>query len=402
MRALVYHALQPTGTLAAHVNELFDIDISDSALAQRRARLPWEVFERLLALALRPLSNAREHPLAFYKGLRLVGLDGTLFSLTNTPQVLACLSKAAARRLTAAFAKLGMCALVELGVHNPLAATIGRAGESESALGLRLLARLPERSLLILDRLWGVGKWVDQIRAACAARRSHWLVRVRRGLKAKLVKALGDGSAVVELQYKEESGQKRRVQVREVRGVVVGRDGKRTELRLWTGLLEARKYPALELLRLYAQRWEQELCYKELKVEMRDGELLNSHTVETAAQELACVLVAQALVARMRVEAGRLGKAEVLRVSFTKVLRVMRAVWLWLAVGEGELSARQEACLVQRALRMVAAQLNGPRRTRSCPRAVRQPVTGWPRLTKNHSHAGEIRYELTPVSNALS
>jgi hypothetical protein len=58
--------------------------------------------------------------------------------------------------------------------------------------------------------------------------------------------------------------------------------------------------------------------------------------------------------------------------------------------------------LAQRALRMVAAQLSEPRRMRSCPRAVRQPVTGWPRLTKNHSHAGEIRYELTPVSNALS
>jgi hypothetical protein len=44
--AQVYHGLRRQGTLSHHVKELFGIDISDSALTQRRARLPWEIFTR--------------------------------------------------------------------------------------------------------------------------------------------------------------------------------------------------------------------------------------------------------------------------------------------------------------------------------------------------------------------
>lgn len=402
VQVLVYHALQPCGTLAAHVKELLGIQISDAALAQRRARLPWEVFARLMELALRPLAQPTKHAHAFYKGLRLVGLDGTLFSLANTPRVLGCLSKAAARRFQAAFAKIGMCVLMELGVHNPLAAAIGRDGESESALGLRLLGQLPRRCLLIVDRLYGVGKWVDQMQRAGAAAEGHFLARVRGNLKAKVLEVLKDGSALVEVMYRDERRRKVRVTVREMRARVVGRHGKVTELRLWTSLLDAEEYPALELVRLYAQRWEQEIGYKELKVEMRDGELLASHTVETAAQELACLVLAQAALARMRVEAGTAAGAEVLRVSFAKLLWAVRALWWTLADAEGLLSARQEAALVRRTLRRIGEQLSAPRRARSCPRAVRQPVTGWPRLMKNESFNGEIKVTMTPIPRALS
>jgi hypothetical protein len=41
-------------------------------------------------------------------------------------------------------------------------------------------------------------------------------------------------------------------------------------------LLEWRRYPAGELLALYARRWEQELFYKELKVDMRSTPCLQA------------------------------------------------------------------------------------------------------------------------------
>ena len=47
----------------------------------------------MLRLGLRPLAEAAAQPDAFWRGGRLVALDGTQFSLTNTPQV-----KAATRR----------------------------------------------------------------------------------------------------------------------------------------------------------------------------------------------------------------------------------------------------------------------------------------------------------------
>jgi len=142
--AQVYHALRRQGTLSQHVKELFGIEISDAAMTQRRARLPWEIFTRLLELALQPLAQPRQHAGAFYQGLRLVGIDGTQWSVRNTPRILGSLSKAASRRLGAAFAKVGLVVLVELGMHNPLAAAIGQQGESEAALARRALRGLPE------------------------------------------------------------------------------------------------------------------------------------------------------------------------------------------------------------------------------------------------------------------
>jgi len=54
-----------------------------------------------------------------------MGVDGTQFSVVNTPRFLAQLPKAATRRFQAAFAKLRLVSLVELGTHAPLAACAG-------------------------------------------------------------------------------------------------------------------------------------------------------------------------------------------------------------------------------------------------------------------------------------
>lgn len=76
----------------------------------------------------------------------------------------------------------------------------------------------------------------------------------------------------------------------------------------------------------------------------------------------------------------------------------MEGVWLRLAVGAGVLSQKQEARMVQRAMVYLTEVMSAQRRARSCPRAVRQPVTAWLRLTKNESLHGEIGYEIQPIS----
>lgn len=58
-------------------------------------------------------------------------------------------------------------------------------------------------------------------------------------------------------------------------------------MRIWTTLLDARKHPAMELLKLYGFRWEQEISYKGVKINRRGGDVLHRHTPETAAQEVA-------------------------------------------------------------------------------------------------------------------
>ena len=128
--------------------------------------------------------------------------------------------------------------------------------------------------------------------------------------------------------------------------------------------------------------------------QLRKSAVLQSHTVETGAQEIAVGVLASALLARARARAAR-GQTPVLRVSFIKTLELMRPLWLTLALGGDLLTARQKQQLTERFLERAGRYVTRRRRQpRSCPRAVRQPVSKWPRLLQNQSWEGPVHFEL--------
>jgi len=86
----------------------------------------------------------------------------------------------------------------------------------------------------------------------------------------------------------------------------------------------------------------------------------------------------------------------VLRVSFVKVLALLQPLWLVFALAEDLLSPRQKRQLVNRFYQQMRALATAKRRHRSCPRAVRQPIRGWPRKIQNVSYEGELAYEIQP------
>ena len=94
IQSMVFHTVAEAGTLAQHVKQLTGKNITDGALAQRRALMPAAVFEELMGAALKPKADPIGHPDAFYHGLRLCGVDGSLFSVSNTPQVKKQMGKA--------------------------------------------------------------------------------------------------------------------------------------------------------------------------------------------------------------------------------------------------------------------------------------------------------------------
>src|ERR1700710_1161013 len=79
---MVFHRLRDSGTLAFNVSLLTGIPISDSALSQRRANLPPEIFNSLMREGLHPKADFARHPNAFYKGMLLLGIDGSQFSVS--------------------------------------------------------------------------------------------------------------------------------------------------------------------------------------------------------------------------------------------------------------------------------------------------------------------------------
>src|SRR5438093_6791831 len=384
---LTFHVMQDAGTLADHLFQLFRQPLADSSWSDRRLRLPWEIFADLMRRALRPRATARQQPEAFWRGWRLIALDGTQFSLINTPQITATFVKAQTRRGRAAFAKITAAVLLELGLHNPLAAAVGRKGESEWALAQRLLAQLPKRALVLGDRLYGVVAFALVAHAACRRVGSHFLLRASRTVKPRVIKRLTDGSRLVGLPVRAPRNPNRIVEwleVREIR-VQVRRAGARAhELRLWTTLRDPRTAPALALAQVYASRWEHELYFREIKRQLRRSVLLQSHTVETGAQEIAAIVLASAVIAdeRARVATGHI---PALRVSFGQVLNIVRGMWLFLGPFDDVFTDQQKTRVVRRGRALIRRSVLAPRRPRTCPRAVRQPVTRWPRLLRPES-----------------
>jgi hypothetical protein len=127
------------------------------------------------------LAEEQLHPACFVQGLPLIGIDGTRWNVGNTPQQHARLTKVETRRGSAAFAQFHMSALA-------------------------LLQDLPQRSLLILDRLYGQAPMLAALQRHCtAAREQHYVVRVRAKLAVKVGILLADGSALVEVSLRDKA-----------------------------------------------------------------------------------------------------------------------------------------------------------------------------------------------------
>ena len=389
----VAQQVQGIGTRAENLEVATGWRMSESAISERFQILSSEVFGQIMDVALKPQADPRRHPEAFYKGMRLVGIDGVQFPVANTEAVETQMKKAGSRRGQAAFAHVGLTWVSELAIHHPIAAVIGERQESEMELAHQVLAKLSADILLLGDRYYGVGKFLVLLMLVCLDKPVHFLFRARSNLKPRVIRRLADGSALVEVTATDGSTR----EVREIRGRVLGRDHRWTKIRLWTNLLDQRRYPAAELLELYARRWEQEIATDELKNKLHRRHLLKSQTPHTAAQELAALIMAQSVLAQVRMTVAGQAKVPTLRVSFAKTRHYMQGLWLVIENGQGILSHKQIQGLVSRVLQRIANRLTPPRRKRSCPRAVRQPVSKWPRLMKNVSHSGSFLYKVTPI-----
>ena len=395
LASLLFHFACGAGTAAEHMFQLLGWGLSESAISERRSVLPWALWERWLRDALRCRAHRRKHPDAFYRAWRLVAFDGTQFSVSNTPQLVGQLVKASSRRGKAAFAKITACVLLEIGLHNPTALAVGYAGQSEWQLSVQLLAQLAKGCVLLADRLYGCSAFVALALDRCQKVGSHFLIRARSNIKATVIRRFRDGSRLIELSVYERKTRRllRTIVVRQI-WARVERKGWRSEpLRLWTSFLDPKEAPAAELVELYGRRWEQELYFRQLKLPLRRTELLQSHTVKTAAQEIALLVLASALVAQERVRAAA-GIAPVLKVSFVKLLELLRPLWLVMAIAGDLFSEPVRRELARRFYEHMLLCRVQERDSRSCKRQVRQPVSKWPRLMETQSYEGPLTFSI--------
>ncbi|MCX5233449.1 IS4 family transposase [Streptomyces sp. NBC_00233] len=264
--------------------------VSSSALRQRRLALGPEPFRLLFERIAGPAGMATM-PGVFWRGLRLVSVDGTYLEVADTA-VNAVFGRTRNQRRIAAFPQVHLVALIECGTRALLGAAFDVRRVCEQDLTRRLLDRMRPGMLVLADRGFpGWLLWVD-----AAARGTHLLWRISAAVLLVPDEILPDGSWLATRHahkniWKALAGRPRSVRIRVIEMVVVieAADGsrRREPYRLITTLLDHVAYPAGELAALYSQRWESGLQFRDLKITQRGPRaVLRSKTPVLVNQEI--------------------------------------------------------------------------------------------------------------------
>jgi hypothetical protein len=294
---------------------------SRAAISKARQRLGAEPLERLWQDQACPLASP-ETPGAFYRGWRLVALDGSTLDVPDTAANRKYFGKPGASRGQTAFPQLRLVGLVETGTHAFFGAAMGRSNTSEHELAKEVIPALKPGMLCLADRLFSTFPLWQQAAATGAA--LVW--RARSQMLLPRHENLVDGSYLTCLypSAKDRRLQRHGLLVRVIEYRLA--DHPRGETyRLITNLLDAQAYPAAELAALYPERWEMEGAFDELKTHLRGGRVvLRSKTPELIRQEFYGLLLAHRAVRILMFQSAKQQKLDPDRVSFTHAIRVIR------------------------------------------------------------------------------
>ena len=259
-----------------------------ASISRLRTRIGAAPLADLVQRCCVPLANEREHPEAFYAGLRLVAMDGSCFELPDEADNAAPFGYPGSRTSVAgtpATRRRGASVLVECATHAILGANIGPYRSGEWELAGRLLPRLAPGMLCLADR--GFNGFEHWRQARPPARELLWRCSTRGSCRCS--KLLDDGSflsSISPIGVGRAQAAEQAITVRVIEYAMPGDDQALPRYRLLTTLLDPQAAPALELAALYHQRWEVEAVFDELKTHLRQGRrVLRSKTPELVRQE---------------------------------------------------------------------------------------------------------------------
>jgi hypothetical protein len=293
-----------------------------SAITKARARLGPAPLQELFARVARPLAEP-DTPGAWYRGRRLVSLDGTTIDLPDTPALEARFGRPGAARGASGFPQLRLLTLAETGTHAVFAFAFDRYQASEVELAPELLRRLEPGMLCLADRAFvGFALW-----RRATATGADLLWRVRKNQVLPCCELLPDGSCLSRLyaspQHRRQDRDSVVVRVIEYRLEEV--PGAEPLYRLVTTLLDPAEAPAAELAALYHERWESEGAFAEIKVTLPGQRLmLRSRRADLAEQELYGLLLAHFALRRLIHDASRHAGCDPDALSFLHTVRIVR------------------------------------------------------------------------------
>lgn len=272
-----------------------------------------------------------------WNGWLLTILDGTTMKVPDSTENRRRFGlPGVTRGCRSAFPQLRALFFVSAHLRLILGAWFAPYRRGELTMALRILDELPNGCLVLMDRLYVAWGWLWSLR-----QRGHqFVVRVSKHIRPRRLQTLGPGDYLVEAKTPKSlrrrfSGLPKQLLLRELSVRIRGK-----WYRYFTSLLEPAAYPAIDLVRLYAQRWEEEIGLDEIKTHECAATVVNrplifrSMSSRRVLQEAYALVIAYNVIRALMTQAAQEARIDPLRVSFTDSLERIREAALLMAAAD--------------------------------------------------------------------
>jgi hypothetical protein len=334
---------------------------------------------RLLAEQAIRLRGKPTTPGAFYRGMRIMALDGFVVDVPDTPANERAFGRPGSGRAPGAFPQARVLSLCETGSHVLWRSLIKPCSRGEVTMAHYLLRSLREDMLLLWDRNFLSYQTVSEVRQ----RGARLLARIKSNLIFEPIRVLDDGSYLAKLYRSPSDRRKDRdgilVRIIEYTFDDPGRPGSGEPHRLLTTLLDDELDPAETLIVLYHERWEEEVTIDELKTHQRERPVLRSQTPGGVVQEIYGLLLGHYIIRVLMQEAAAREGIDPQRLSFTGTLKILRC-----RLPECPASRRGLRRWYQDLVAEIAEEVLPERRDRINPRVIKRKMSHWKKKRPEH------------------
>jgi hypothetical protein len=336
-------------TACTALSRLAGVAFTAAAYCDARMRLPLALFSDLVQRVCDALHPEIESSVR-WRGHRTWSLDGSSFSMPDTPELQAYFGQPSKQTKGCGFPVAHMLSLFHAGtglllrvLASPLrthdmrhaAAMHPELEEGDILLADRGFASFAHLALLFQRQLHGVFRCHQKQIVNFRVGRKHTRLRKpKKGLpRSRYVKRLGRRDQLVEYLKPKQKPKwmdndafatlPEMLLLRELRFDTPQRGYRTKVITLVTTLLDSALYPKSDLALLYLSRWQIEVNFRHLKTTM-GLEVLHCKTVNGVLKELYMFAVVYNLVRLVMLEASRRQKVPLERISFIDALRWLR------------------------------------------------------------------------------
>ena len=360
-------------------------DTDTGAYCQARKRLPLEELTQLFTAIAGKLTNrVLTHEL--WLGERRVRmLDGSGFSMPDTPKNQARWPQPSQQKLGCGFPVMKMVGLFCLHSGAMLRYALGNKHNHEQTLTRGLLAALEKGDILLADRGFCSYAFICVLRALGVD--SVMRLHQSRPRDFRQGKRLGEDDRIVTWQQPkprkndpwaaEHASLPKSAQIRIVRYRVEIPGFRVEDIYLATTLLDPEEYPREILAELYLQRWGIEQRFRDIKISM-GADVLRCKSPEMIEKEVCMNAIAHNLTRCIMQESAQRHDVELSQLSYKGTLDTMRHFADRIHAVQGR--AREK--LYDEMLELIAKDPNPYRPNRTEPRVRKRRPKNFPLMTK--------------------